>query len=77
MKLYLIAPKNPESFWTFDRILPSLSKRCVFPNLALPTVAQMASYTVMQFADSLQLDHSARGSRVAMSFRCRPRLGVA
>ena len=39
MKLYLVAPKNPESFWTFDRILPSLGKRCVFPNLALPTVA--------------------------------------
>jgi hypothetical protein len=39
MKLYLIAPKNPESFWTFDRILPSLKKRCIFPNLALPTVA--------------------------------------
>ena len=39
MKIYLIAPKNPESFWTFDRILPSLKKRCVFPNLSLPTVA--------------------------------------
>ena len=39
MKIYLIAPKNPESFWTFDRVLPSLGKRCVFPNLALPTVA--------------------------------------
>jgi len=39
MKIYLIAPKNPESFWTFDRILPSLGKRCVFPNLALPTMA--------------------------------------
>jgi radical SAM superfamily enzyme YgiQ (UPF0313 family) len=39
VKLYLIAPKNPESFWTFDRILPTLGKRCVFPNLALPTVA--------------------------------------
>jgi radical SAM superfamily enzyme YgiQ (UPF0313 family) len=39
MKIYLIAPKNPESFWTMDRILPSLGKRCVFPNLALPTVA--------------------------------------
>jgi radical SAM superfamily enzyme YgiQ (UPF0313 family) len=35
----LVAPKNPESFWTFDRILPSLGKRCVFPNLSLPTVA--------------------------------------
>ncbi len=39
MKIYLIAPKNPESFWTFDRILPSLKKNCVFPNLSLPTVA--------------------------------------
>ncbi len=38
MKVYVIAPKNPESFWTFDRVLPSLGKRCVFPNLALPTV---------------------------------------
>ncbi len=39
MKIYLIAPKNPESFWTFDRILPALGKKCVFPNLSLPTVA--------------------------------------
>ena len=39
MTIYLIAPRNPESFWTFDRILPSLKKRCLFPNLSLPTVA--------------------------------------
>jgi radical SAM superfamily enzyme YgiQ (UPF0313 family) len=39
MKIYLIAPKNPESFWTFDRILPSLRKKCAVPNLSLPTVA--------------------------------------
>jgi radical SAM superfamily enzyme YgiQ (UPF0313 family) len=39
MKICLIAPRNPESFWTFDRILPSLRKKCVFPNLSLPTVA--------------------------------------
>jgi radical SAM superfamily enzyme YgiQ (UPF0313 family) len=39
LKIYLIAPRNPESFWTFDRVLPSLRKRCVFPNLSLPTVA--------------------------------------
>jgi radical SAM superfamily enzyme YgiQ (UPF0313 family) len=39
VKIYLIAPKNPESFWTFDRILRSLKKKCVFPNLSLPTVA--------------------------------------
>ena len=39
MKIYLIAPRNPESFWTFDRLLPSLKKKCIFPNLSLPTVA--------------------------------------
>ena len=39
MRICLIAPLNPESFWTFDRILPSLNKQCVFPNLSLPTVA--------------------------------------
>ncbi|HEX6310722.1 MAG TPA: cobalamin-dependent protein, partial [Acidimicrobiia bacterium] len=41
IKILLIAPRNPESFWTFDRVLPSLGKRCVFPNLALPTVAAL------------------------------------
>jgi radical SAM superfamily enzyme YgiQ (UPF0313 family) len=41
LKIYLIAPRNPESFWTFDRILPSLGKKCLFPNLALPTVAAL------------------------------------
>jgi len=39
VKICLIAPKNPESFWTLDRILPSLDKKCIFPNLSLPTVA--------------------------------------
>jgi len=39
MKICLIAPRNPESFWTFDRILPSLNRKCIFPNLSLPTVA--------------------------------------
>ena len=41
MKIYLIAPRNPESFWTFDRILASLGKKCIFPNLSLPTVAAL------------------------------------
>jgi radical SAM superfamily enzyme YgiQ (UPF0313 family) len=39
MRIYLVAPKNPESFWTFDRVLPSIGKKCAFPNLSLPTVA--------------------------------------
>jgi radical SAM superfamily enzyme YgiQ (UPF0313 family) len=39
VKIYLVAPRNPESFWTFDRILSTLHKKCIFPNLSLPTVA--------------------------------------
>ena len=39
MKIYLVTPRNPESFWTFDRILPSLGKKCAFPNLSMPTIA--------------------------------------
>jgi len=39
MKIHLVTPKNPESFWTYDRILPSLGKRCIFPNLSMPTIA--------------------------------------
>ncbi|MBI5627631.1 MAG: cobalamin B12-binding domain-containing protein, partial [Candidatus Rokubacteria bacterium] len=41
MKIYLVTPRNPESFWTYDRILPSLGKRCIFPNLSMPTLAGM------------------------------------
>ena len=43
MKIYLVTPKNPESFWTYDRILPSLGKRCIFPNLSMPTVAGLTA----------------------------------
>lgn len=40
------------------------------PGLGLPLIAALA--------DSVELQHGpSRGSRVAMSFRCRPRLGVA
>jgi len=41
MKIYLVAPKNPESFWTFDRILDTVDAQCMFSNLALPTVAAL------------------------------------
>lgn len=41
MKILLVAPKNPESFWTFDRILPLLGVQCIYPNLALPTLAAL------------------------------------
>ncbi len=39
MKIYLVTPKNPTSFWTYDEILPVLGKRCIFPNLSMPTLA--------------------------------------
>ena len=39
MKIYLVTPRNPPSFWTYDPILPTLGKDCIFPNLSTPTVA--------------------------------------
>ncbi len=39
MKIYLVTPKNPPSFWTYDQILPTLGKQCIFPNLSMPTLA--------------------------------------
>jgi radical SAM superfamily enzyme YgiQ (UPF0313 family) len=41
MRIHIVAPKNPPSFWTYDRILSTLGKRCLCPNLALPTVAAL------------------------------------
>ncbi len=39
MKITLVTPKNPTSFWTYDEILPALDARCIFPNLSMPTLA--------------------------------------
>jgi radical SAM superfamily enzyme YgiQ (UPF0313 family) len=39
VKILLVTPKNPPSFWTYDQILPTLGKRCIFPNLSMPTLA--------------------------------------
>jgi radical SAM superfamily enzyme YgiQ (UPF0313 family) len=39
VKIYLVTPKNPPSFWTYDRILPTIGKDCIFPNLSMPTLA--------------------------------------
>ena len=39
MKIHLVTPENPPSFWTYDRILPTIGKDCIFPNLSMPTVA--------------------------------------
>ncbi|HEX4983835.1 MAG TPA: radical SAM protein [Ilumatobacteraceae bacterium] len=39
MRIQLVTPRNPPSFWTFDSILPLLGVDCIFPNLSMPTVA--------------------------------------
>jgi len=39
VRIHLVTPKNPPSFWTYDEILPTLEKRCIFPNLSMPTLA--------------------------------------
>jgi radical SAM superfamily enzyme YgiQ (UPF0313 family) len=39
LRIHLVTPKNPPSFWTYDSILRTLGKRCLCPNLAMPTVA--------------------------------------
>jgi len=39
VRIYLVTPRNPPSFWTYDEILPSIGKRCLFPNLSMPTLA--------------------------------------
>jgi len=39
VRIHLVTPKNPPSFWTYDAILPTLGKRCIFPNLSMPTLA--------------------------------------
>jgi radical SAM superfamily enzyme YgiQ (UPF0313 family) len=43
VKIYLVTPENPPSFWTYDGILPTLGKDCVFPNLSMPTVAGLTA----------------------------------
>jgi radical SAM superfamily enzyme YgiQ (UPF0313 family) len=39
VRIYLVTPRNPPSFWTYDHVLSTLGKRCLFPNLSMPTVA--------------------------------------
>jgi radical SAM superfamily enzyme YgiQ (UPF0313 family) len=39
MRIYLVTPANPPSYWTYDAILSTLDVGCLFPNLSMPTVA--------------------------------------
>jgi hypothetical protein len=41
MKILLLYPPTPETFWSFKHVLPSVSKRAAFPPLGLLRVAAM------------------------------------
>jgi len=41
MKVLLVYPQNPDTFWSFKHVLPFVSKRSTFPPLGLLTIAAM------------------------------------
>ncbi len=41
MKILLVYPKNPDTFWSFKHVLHCVSKRSTFPPLGLLTIAAM------------------------------------
>jgi hypothetical protein len=41
MKVLLVYPRNPDTFWSFRHVLKFVSKKAAFPPLGLLTVAAM------------------------------------
>lgn len=41
MRILLVYPKTPETFWSFEHVVRFVSKRCAFPPLGLLTVAAL------------------------------------
>ena len=41
MRILLVYPRNPDTFWSFKHVLPFVAKRAAFPPLGLLTVAAM------------------------------------
>jgi radical SAM superfamily enzyme YgiQ (UPF0313 family) len=41
VRVLLLAPRTPETFWSFQHVVRLVSKRCAFPPLGLLTVAAM------------------------------------
>src|SRR5512141_2707346 len=41
MKILLVSPKSPDTFWSFRHVLKFVSKKAAFPPLGLLTVAAM------------------------------------
>ncbi len=45
MKILLVYPQTPDTFWSFTHVLPFISKKAAFPPLGLLTVAAMLPRT--------------------------------
>jgi radical SAM superfamily enzyme YgiQ (UPF0313 family) len=45
MKILMVYPQTPDTFWSFKHVLPFISKRAAFPPLGLLTVAGMLPRT--------------------------------
>src|ERR1700751_1193079 len=41
MKILMVYPQTPDTFWSFKHVLPVISKKAAFPPLGLITVAAM------------------------------------
>ncbi len=41
MRVLLVNPRYPQTFWSFDKVLRMLNKKCVQPPLGLLTVAAL------------------------------------
>lgn len=54
MKLLLIYPAAPETFWSFKHVLRFVSKRAAFPPLGLLTVAAFMSLLEVELKCSLR-----------------------
>jgi radical SAM superfamily enzyme YgiQ (UPF0313 family) len=39
MRILMVTPRNAPTLWTADRALSIIQKRCLFPNLSMPTLA--------------------------------------
>jgi radical SAM superfamily enzyme YgiQ (UPF0313 family) len=53
MKILLVYPQTPDTFWSFKHVLPFISKRAAFPPLGLLTVAAMLpSHWTLKLVDT-------------------------
>ena len=43
MKILLVSPQTPDTFWSFKHVLRFVSKKAAFPPLGLLTIAAMLS----------------------------------